>query len=84
MHFGLIAEWVPICASRRAIKSWRGPKRKWGPALLPAPTAPSDGSAGVRNLVDKPCGLPDPFSILAHQLRRRFPSNSSLGEEEPV
>jgi len=60
------------------------PKRKWGPALLPAPTAPSDGSAGVRNLVDKPCGLPDPFSILAHQLRRRFPSNSSLGEEEPA
>ena len=27
------------------------PKRKWGPALLPAPTAPSEGSAGVRNLV---------------------------------
>ena len=27
------------------------PKRKWGPALLPAPTAPSEGSAGVRNLL---------------------------------
>src|SRR4051812_27782947 len=26
------------------------PKQKWGPALLPAPTAPSEGSAGVRNL----------------------------------
>src|SRR3954452_17746858 len=26
---------------------------KWGPALLPAPTAPSEGSAGVRNLVDR-------------------------------
>jgi len=25
--------------------------RKWGPALLPAPTAPSEGYAGVRNLV---------------------------------
>jgi hypothetical protein len=25
--------------------------KKWGPALLPAPTAPSEGSAGVRNLV---------------------------------
>jgi hypothetical protein len=29
-------------------------KRKWGPALLPAPTAPSEGSAGVRNLVKNP------------------------------
>ena len=48
-----------------------GPKQKWGPALLPAPTAPSEGSAGVRNLVPG-----DPFSILAHQLRRRFPSIS--------
>jgi hypothetical protein len=45
------------------------PEKKWGPALLPAPTAPSEGSAGVRNLVPG-----DPFSILAHQLRRRFPS----------
>jgi hypothetical protein len=27
------------------------PQRKWGPALLPAPTAPSEGYAGVRNLV---------------------------------
>ena len=26
------------------------PIEKWGPALLPAPTAPSEGSAGVRNL----------------------------------
>ena len=26
-------------------------QKKWGPALLPAPTAPSEGSAGVRNLV---------------------------------
>lgn len=34
------------------------PKWKWGPALLPAPTAPSEGSAGVRNLVDKPFGPP--------------------------
>jgi hypothetical protein len=29
----------------------RFPQKKWGPALLPAPTAPSEGSAGVRNLV---------------------------------
>jgi hypothetical protein len=28
-------------------------QKKWGPALLPAPTAPSEGSAGVRNLVDR-------------------------------
>jgi hypothetical protein len=27
------------------------PKKKWGPALLPAPTAPSEGFAGIRNLV---------------------------------
>ena len=27
-----------------------GPKRKWGPALLPAPTAPSEGSAGPREI----------------------------------
>jgi hypothetical protein len=53
--------------------------RKWGPALLPAPTAPSEGYAGVRNLVH--FGLsaqPYPLSILAHQLRRRFLPNNSL------
>src|SRR5207253_10666441 len=32
-------------------------QKKWGPALLPAPTAPSDGSAGVRNLIPKPESL---------------------------
>jgi hypothetical protein len=26
-------------------------QKKWGPALLPAPTAPSEGFAGIRNLV---------------------------------
>ena len=55
------------------------PQKKWGPALLPAPTAPSEGSAGIRNLVH--FGLsaqPDPLSILAHQLRRRIPPNNSL------
>jgi hypothetical protein len=51
---------------------------KWGPALLPAPTAPSEGSAGIRNLVDRSFRPIDPLSILAHQLRRRFPSCSSL------
>jgi hypothetical protein len=34
-----------------AKRSSAGRKRKWGPALLPAPTAPSEGYAGVRNLV---------------------------------
>src|SRR5947209_7340921 len=29
----------------------RAAQMKWGPALLPAPTAPSEGSAGVRNLI---------------------------------
>ena len=52
---------------------------KWGPALLPAPNAPSEGYAGVRNLVHlNPKAQPYPLSILAHQLRRRFPPNSSL------
>src|SRR5206468_11584623 len=52
---------------------------KWGPALLPAPTAPSEGSAGVRNLAHFDLSAQsDPLSILAHQLRRRFPSNRSL------
>jgi hypothetical protein len=46
--------------------------------LLPAPTAPSEGSAGIRNLVDRSFRPTDPLSILAHQLRRRFPSNNSL------
>jgi hypothetical protein len=54
------------------------PKRKWGPASLPAPTAPSEGYAGVRNLIDRALRPTDPLSILAHQLRRRFPSCSSL------
>jgi hypothetical protein len=30
------------------------PKQKWGPALLPAPTAPSEGSAGVRSTLVPP------------------------------
>jgi hypothetical protein len=53
-------------------------QKKWGPALLPAPTAPSEGSAGIRNLVDRSFRPTDPLSILAHQLRRRFPSCNSL------
>ena len=46
--------------------------------MLPAPTAPSEGSAGVRNLVDRSLRPIYPLSILAHQLRRRFPSHRSL------
>jgi len=59
---------------------WRisSAQKKWGPALLPAPTAPSEGYAGVRNLVDRTRRPIYPLSILAHQLRRRFPSCSSL------
>src|SRR3982751_6947148 len=54
-------------------------QKKWGPALLPAPTAPSEGSAGVRNLVRlNPKAQSNPLSILAHQLRRRFQSDCSL------
>ena len=54
------------------------PQKKWGPALLPAPTAPSEGSAGVRNLVGRTRRTTDPLSILAHQLRRRFPPHNPL------
>ena len=62
---------------RRLARAMR-PQMKRGPALLPAPTAPSEGSAGVRNLVDRTFRLTNPLSILAHQLRRRFPSHRSL------
>ena len=45
--------------------------------MLPGPTAPSEGFAGVRDL-DLPARRPkNPSSILAHQLRRRFPSRRS-------
>ena len=40
--------------------------------------APSEGYAGVRNLVGRTRRPTDPLSILAHQLRRRFPSDRSL------
>ena len=56
-------------------------QKKWGPALLPAPTAPSEGSAGVRNLVDRAFRPTYPLSILAHQLRRRFRSDRPPCEE---
>lgn len=36
----------------------RCPGQKWGPALLPGPTAPSEGFAGVRDLVNWPEGPP--------------------------
>lgn len=39
-----------------------GPKQKWGPALLPAPTAPSEGSAGVRDLIRRSFTVLDPGS----------------------
>jgi hypothetical protein len=52
---------------------------KWGPALLPAPNAPSEGSAGVQSTWSRPReGLAPRFSILAHQLRRRFLPGNSL------
>ena len=45
-------------ATRARRKAPMRSQKKWGPALLPAPTAPSEGSAGVLNLVDRPFGLP--------------------------
>ena len=54
-------------------------QKKWGPASLPAPTAPSEGYAGVRSTWSRPAKRLGPrFSILAHQLRRRIPPNRSL------
>ena len=44
--------------------------------MLPAPTAPSERSAGVRDLIRPKAS---PSSILAHQLRRRFPSQRPEG-----
>ena len=77
-------------APERTFGSGRGrrrpclPQKKWGPALLPAPTAPSEGYAGVRNLVHEPEGLPTRFSILAHQLRRRFPTEQLPLARSPI
>jgi len=66
-------------ALKRRGRHKRLAQKKWGPALLPAPTAPSEGYAGVRNLVHlNPKAQPYPLSILAHQLRRRFPPHRSL------
>jgi len=54
------------------------PKKKWGPALLPAPTAPSEGFAGVRSTLVPPRkrfatplldpGSPAQASLLTEQL----------------
>ena len=53
------------------------PKQKWGPALLPAPTAPStDMSVFASQITPKLHRL----SILTHQLRRRFPSAAARRE----
>ena len=49
--------------------------------MLPGPTAPSEGFAGVRDLDQRTRRFKNPSSILAHQLRRRFPSWRS---EDPV
>jgi hypothetical protein len=67
--------------TRARIEYCGNPKQKWGPALLPAPTAPSEGSAGVRNLVCQIRRPDGPFSILAHQLRRRVPFDCALRRE---
>jgi hypothetical protein len=40
----------------------QSPNEKWGPALLPAPTAPSEGSAGVRDLIRRSFTVLDPGS----------------------
>ena len=71
--------------SRARGRSAALPQKKWGPASLPAPTAPSEGYAGVRNLVrSDPKANANPFSILAHQLRRRIASDRSLRGRSPA
>src|SRR5207244_13403015 len=47
-HFGRLPK--RESARVRALRTMSFTQKKWGPALLPAPTAPSEGSAGVRNL----------------------------------
>jgi hypothetical protein len=70
-----------------------GAQKKWGPALLPAPTSPPPRGPRphcqppLRRAKDLPVFVTwsiepkrpiHPLSILAHQLRRRFPSCNSL------
>ncbi len=64
-----------------------GPKQKWGPALLPAPTAPSEGSAGVRDLISRSFTVLDPGSpaqaslpiVVVSRRTRSRPSAALLG-----
>jgi hypothetical protein len=55
----------------------RLPQKKWGPALLPAPTAPSEGYAGVRSTLD-----PAPVNrLVTPLLDPGSPAQSSLSTE---
>jgi hypothetical protein len=51
-----------------------------GAGIAASPHCAEHGYAGVRNLVDRTRRLTNPLSILAHQLRRRFPSTSRSPE----
>ncbi len=59
---GSAAAWGPLAFAQK----------KWGPALLPAPTAPSEGSASLHQAGPEGPSL----QSLAHQLRRRFRSTA--------
>ena len=62
-------------------------QKKWGPALLPAPTAPSEGSAGVRDLIRRSFTVLDPGSpaqaslpiVVVSRRTRSRPSAALLG-----
>ena len=60
---------APARSTRTRYRPARPPKGK-GPALLPAPPAPSEGSAGVRRLDGPKATRP---AILAHPLRLPLP-----------
>ena len=51
----------------------RAPKQKWGPALLPAPTAPSEGFAALPEHVPR-----DPLANFGSPAQASLPINSSL------
>jgi hypothetical protein len=43
---------MPLRCGGKSRSAERFPQKKWGPALLPAPTAPSEGYAGIRLTLD--------------------------------
>ena len=62
-------------ARRPRARHQSAPNEKWGPALLPAPTAPSEGSTGVRNLdLLAPRGSPLPVFVPGSPAQASLPA----------